>query len=122
MPTSRLLIHAVSDLLKHNQKGSGCTRFFIILAVGFVAWRNKPLKGGDDRVSAASADDLLKRRIVLLDEEVNDETAKWIIAKMLFLEYQDAEAPIYLYVESSGGNVVAGLAIIDTLKKSGRPS
>jgi ATP-dependent Clp protease, protease subunit len=53
----------------------------------------------------------------MLDDDVNDETAKWVIAKMLFLEYQDPVAPIYLWVESDGGNVLAGLAIIDTLKK-----
>jgi ATP-dependent Clp protease protease subunit len=59
---------------------------------------------------------LLGRRIVFLEGELSEETAKWVIAQLLFLQYQDPAAPIQLWVDSDGGNVLAGLAIIDTIK------
>jgi ATP-dependent Clp protease protease subunit len=65
----------------------------------------------------ADADDLLKHRIVLLDEVVNDESAKLVIAKMLFLQFEDPAAPIHLWVESAGGNILPGLAIMETIKE-----
>jgi ATP-dependent Clp protease protease subunit len=64
---------------------------------------------------------LLRRRIVLLDGEVNEETAEWAIAKLLFLQYEDPAAPIHLWVDSEGGKVLAGLAIIDTIKDISPP-
>lgn len=58
---------------------------------------------------------LLKDRIVMLSGEVNDEMANSIIAQLLFLDAQDPEKDIYLYINSPGGSVSAGLAIFDTM-------
>ena len=58
---------------------------------------------------------LLKGRIVLLGSEVNDAVASLICAQLLFLESQDPEKEIYLYINSPGGSVTAGMAIYDTM-------
>lgn len=58
---------------------------------------------------------LLKDRIVLLGTEVNDQVAAVICAELLFLESQDPEKEIYLYINSPGGSVTAGMAIYDTM-------
>jgi ATP-dependent Clp protease protease subunit len=58
---------------------------------------------------------LLKDRIVFLDGPINDVTADLVVAQMLFLESQDPEKDINLYVNSPGGGVTAGLAIYDTM-------
>lgn len=58
---------------------------------------------------------LLKDRIVLLGSEVNDAVAALICAQLLFLESQDPEKEIYLYINSPGGSVTAGMAIYDTM-------
>ncbi|HRR36061.1 MAG TPA: ATP-dependent Clp protease proteolytic subunit, partial [Clostridia bacterium] len=57
---------------------------------------------------------LLKDRIVFLGSEVNDIAASLIIAQMLFLEHEDPEKDIKLYINSPGGSVTSGLAIYDT--------
>ena len=59
---------------------------------------------------------LLKDRIVFLDGEVHDVTADLVIAQLLFLESQDPEKDIQLYVNTPGGTVTAGLAIYDTIQ------
>lgn len=59
---------------------------------------------------------LLSDRIVFLGEEVNDATASLVIAQMLFLEAQDAEKDIQLYINSPGGSISAGFAIYDTMQ------
>lgn len=58
---------------------------------------------------------LLKDRIVMLCGEVNDASAQLIIGQMLFLESEDPDKDIYLYINSPGGSVSAGLAIFDTM-------
>ena len=58
---------------------------------------------------------LLKDRIVLLGSEVNDAVASLICAQLLFLESQDPEKEIYLYINSPGGSVTAGMALYDTM-------
>lgn len=58
---------------------------------------------------------LLKDRIILLGDEVNSMTANAIVAQLLFLEAEDPEKDIYLYINSPGGSVSAGLAIYDTM-------
>lgn len=58
---------------------------------------------------------LLKDRIIMLSGEVNDDMANSIIAQLLFLDAQDPEKDIYLYINSPGGSVSAGLAIFDTM-------
>lgn len=59
---------------------------------------------------------LLKDRIVFLGTDVNDDMANFIIAQMLFLEAQDPEKPIWMYINSPGGSVTAGMAIYDTMQ------
>lgn len=59
---------------------------------------------------------LLSERIIFLGEEVNDTTASLVIAQMLFLEAQDPEKDIQLYINSPGGSTSAGFAIYDTMK------
>ncbi len=59
---------------------------------------------------------LLKDRVVFLDGEVNDTTANLIIAQLLFLESQDPDKDVSLYINSPGGSVTAGLAIYDTMQ------
>lgn len=58
---------------------------------------------------------LLSSRIILLQEEINDNTAAVITAQLLYLEAEDAEQDIHLYINSPGGSVSAGLAILDTM-------
>ncbi len=59
---------------------------------------------------------LLKDRIVLLCDEVNDATASLICAQLLFLESQDPDKEISMYINSPGGSVTAGMAIYDTMQ------
>ena len=59
---------------------------------------------------------LLKDRIVFLDGEINDLSADLIVAQLLFLDGQDTEKDINLYINSPGGGVTAGLAIYDTMQ------
>jgi ATP-dependent Clp protease protease subunit len=59
---------------------------------------------------------LLKDRIIFLDGEINDLTADLVVAQLLFLDGQDTEKDISLYVNSPGGAVMAGLAIYDTMQ------
>lgn len=59
---------------------------------------------------------LLKERIIFLDTEVNDASASLIVAQMLFLEAEDPEKDIMLYINSPGGSVTAGMAIYDTMQ------
>ena len=59
---------------------------------------------------------LLNDRIVMLCEEVNDATASLVVAQLLFLEGQDPEKDIHLYINSPGGSISAGMAIYDTMQ------
>ena len=58
---------------------------------------------------------LLKDRIIFLGEEVNEVSANLVVAQLLFLEAEDPDKDIYLYINSPGGSVVDGLAIYDTM-------
>ena len=58
---------------------------------------------------------LLKERIVFLGEEVNETTASLVVAQLLFLEAEDPDKDIHLYINSPGGSVTAGMAIYDTM-------
>lgn len=58
---------------------------------------------------------LLKDRIIFLGEEVNDVTASLVVAQLLFLESEDPNKDINLYINSPGGSVTAGMAIYDTM-------
>jgi len=59
---------------------------------------------------------LLKERIIFLDTQVDDASASLIVAQMLFLEAEDPEKDIMLYINSPGGSVTAGMAIYDTMQ------
>lgn len=59
---------------------------------------------------------LLKERIIFLGEEVTDASASIVIAQLLFLEGEDPDKDIHLYINSPGGSVSAGLAIYDTMQ------
>ena len=59
---------------------------------------------------------LLSDRIIVLSDEVNDTTASLVVAQLLFLEGQDPEKDISLYINSPGGSVSAGMAIYDTMQ------
>ncbi|KAK4524485.1 hypothetical protein GAYE_SCF03G2386 [Galdieria yellowstonensis] len=59
---------------------------------------------------------LYRERIIFLGQEIDDEISNQIIAVMLYLDSEDNTKPIYLYINSPGGSVIAGLAIYDTMK------
>jgi ATP-dependent Clp protease protease subunit len=59
---------------------------------------------------------LLKDRIIILSDEVNDATASVIVAQLLFLESEDPDKDIQLYINSPGGSITAGMAIYDTMQ------
>lgn len=59
---------------------------------------------------------LLKDRIVMLSEEVNDTSASLVVAQLLFLEAEDPDKDIYLYINSPGGSITSGMAIYDTMQ------
>ncbi len=59
---------------------------------------------------------LLKDRIVFLGGEITDETANLVVAQLLFLEMEDPDSDISLYINSPGGSVTAGMAIYDTMR------
>ena len=58
---------------------------------------------------------LLKDRIIMLSGEINDQVANSLIAQLLFLDAQDSEKDIYLYINSPGGVITSGMAILDTM-------
>lgn len=59
---------------------------------------------------------LLNDRIIMLSDQVNDTTASLVVAQLLFLESQDQEKDISLYINSPGGSITAGMAIYDTMQ------
>lgn len=59
---------------------------------------------------------LLKDRIIMLGEEINDVSANLVVAQLLFLESEDPDKDIYLYINSPGGSITAGMAIYDTMQ------
>jgi len=59
---------------------------------------------------------LLKDRIIFLGDEVNNDTAATVVAQLLFLEAEDPEKDIHLYINSPGGVITAGMAIYDTMQ------
>jgi ATP-dependent Clp protease protease subunit len=59
---------------------------------------------------------LLRERIVFLSDEINDHIASLVTAQLLFLEAEDPDKDIYLYINSPGGSVTAGLAVYDTMQ------
>jgi len=72
--------------------------------------------GGMGDPSTQIYHELLKQRIVVLGTDVNDNVANYISAQLLYLEGQDREKDIMLYINSPGGSVTAGMAIYDTMQ------
>ena len=64
---------------------------------------------------------LLKNRIVFVGTQITDQTANLIVAQLLYLSNEDAEAPIQMYINSPGGVIYAGLAIYDTMQMIANP-
>ena len=73
-------------------------------------------KNGRDERAMDIYSRLLKDRIIFLGTQVNDESANAIVAQLLFLNSEDPEADVHLYINSPGGSVTAGLAIYDTMQ------
>jgi ATP-dependent Clp protease, protease subunit len=59
---------------------------------------------------------LLKDRIIMLSDQVNDVTASLVVAQLLFLEAEDPDKDIFLYINSPGGSITSGMAIFDTMQ------
>ncbi len=76
-------------------------------------WSNKPT-AASGHIDIYSR--LLKDRIIFLGGEINDDVANTVVAQMLFLEMEDPDADICLYINSPGGSVTAGMAIYDTMQ------
>jgi len=62
---------------------------------------------------------LLKDRIIILGSEINDQVANSLVAQLLYLQFEDDQADVHLYINSPGGSVTAGLAIYDTMQYIG---
>jgi ATP-dependent Clp protease protease subunit len=77
-----------------------------------VAQNDRPMAGLDDHIYNR----LLKERIIFLGSDVRDENANAICAQLLLLAAEDPEKDIWLYINSPGGSVTAGMAIYDTMK------
>ena len=73
-------------------------------------------KTGENERSYDLYSRLLKDRIIMLGDEVNEQTANVVMAQMLFLEKEDPEADIHFYINSPGGSVYDGLAIYDVMQ------
>lgn len=85
------------------------------MASEFTAPAPLALDGGFDPRSDVF-NRLLKNRVVLLGSDVNDDIANQICAQLLYLEGEDPDADIWLYINSPGGSVTAGMAIYDTMQ------
>ena len=60
---------------------------------------------------------LLRERIVFLGQQINDDVANLIVAQLLYLDAEDSEKDIYMYINSPGGSVTAGMGLLDTMKQ-----
>ena len=59
---------------------------------------------------------LLKERIIFISDEINDVTASLVVAQLLFLEAEDPDKDIQMYINSPGGSITSGFAIYDTMQ------
>ena len=73
-------------------------------------------KNGRDERAMDIYSRLLSDRIVILGSQVNDESSNSIVAQLLYLQFEDAEADIHFYINSPGGSITAGMAIYDTMQ------
>lgn len=82
--------------------------------MAFVPYVNEKTPSGERSYDIFSR--LLNDRIIILSEEVNDTTASLIVSQLLYLESQNSDKDIQLYINSPGGSVTAGMAIYDTMQ------
>ncbi|QDU82025.1 ATP-dependent Clp protease proteolytic subunit [Polystyrenella longa] len=73
-------------------------------------------KNGRDERAMDIYSRLLRDRIIILGSQVNDDVANSLVAQLLFLQFEDAEADIHFYINSPGGSITAGMAIYDTMQ------
>jgi hypothetical protein len=99
---------------------AGCVSdaHLFILAFGQVAYR-VPGATSADWVDIYNR--LYRERIIFLGQEIDDEICNQIIAVMLFSDSEDGQKPMYMYVNSPGGSVIAGLALYDTIQHISSP-
>src|SRR4030065_2050796 len=64
---------------------------------------------------------LLKERIIFLGSAINDQVSNLMVAQLLYLDNEDSERPIHMYINSPGGAIYAGLAIYDTMQQTRAP-
>jgi ATP-dependent Clp protease protease subunit len=86
----------------------------ILFMAGFVPWVIEQTGRGEREYDLFSR--LLKDRIIFLGTQVNDDIANLIISQLLFLEAEDPEKDVYLYINSPGGIITSGLAIYDAIQ------
>ena len=84
------------------------------MTTGFIPYVIERTSRGDQGYDIYSR--LLKDRIVFIGSEIDDAVANVVIAQLLFLESENPETPVHLYVNSPGGHVTSGLAIYDTMQ------
>ena len=84
------------------------------MTTGFIPYVIERTSRGDQGYDIYSR--LLKDRIVFIGSEIDDAVANVVIAQLLFLESENPETPVYLYINSPGGHVTSGLAIYDTMQ------
>ncbi len=82
--------------------------------MSFVPYVVEPTSRGERSYDIFSR--LLNNHIIMLCDQVNDATASLVVAQLLYLESQDVEKDISLYINSPGGSITAGMAIYDTMK------
>ncbi|KAK4534935.1 hypothetical protein CDCA_CDCA03G0960 [Cyanidium caldarium] len=97
------------------QRGSTHRRALVMMPVGVpkVAFR---VPGSSQAEWVDIYNRMYRERIIFLGSELDDELANQIIAVMLYLDAEDNTKPVYLYINSPGGSVVAGLAVFDTMR------
>ena len=79
-----------------------------------IKWVNRQTSRGERSYDIFSR--LLNDRIIMLSDQVNDATASLVVAQLLYLESQDTEKDISLYINSPGGSITSGMAIYDTMQ------
>lgn len=107
--TTRLIKANVTNIFQVGNK----KRVYSSLFIPYVI-ENNPSGGGERAYDIYSR--LLKDRIICLHSQVNSQVASSIIAQLLFLEGENNQKPIHLYINSPGGSVTDGLAIYDTMQ------
>jgi len=101
--------------VRRTEHGSGSNNSIKMMPIGVpkVAYR-VPGSQGADWVDIYNR--LYRERIVFIGSEIDDELANQVIGVMLYLDSEDSDKPIYLYINSPGGSVISGLAIYDCMQ------